>query len=80
LPKLQSMVANWGNCREIELMLLRDRLQTALKEAMKAKEAARLSTLRLINAAIKDREIAARGEADAGEVGEAEICRSWARW
>ena len=33
-------------------MLLRDRLQTALKEAMKAKEAARLSTLRLINAAI----------------------------
>ena len=35
-------------------MLLRDRLQTALKEAMKAKEADRLSTLRLINAAIKD--------------------------
>jgi uncharacterized protein YqeY len=67
------MVANWGNCREIELMLLRDRLQTALKEAMKAKEAARLSTLRLINAAIKDREIAVRGEADAGEVGEADI-------
>jgi uncharacterized protein YqeY len=42
-------------------MLLRDRLQTALKEAMKAKEADRLSTLRLINAAIKDREIAVRG-------------------
>ena len=54
-------------------MLLRDRLQTALKEAMKAKEADRLSTLRLINAAIKDREIALRGEADAGEVGEPEI-------
>ena len=54
-------------------MLLRDRLQTALKEAMKAKEADRLSTLRLINAAIKDREIAVRGEADGGEVGEAEI-------
>lgn len=54
-------------------MLLRDRLQTALKEAMKAKEAARLSTLRLINAAIKDREIAVRGEADGGEVGEPEI-------
>ena len=54
-------------------MLLRDRLQTALKEAMKAKEADRLSTLRLINAAIKDREIAIRGEADAGEVGEPEI-------
>ena len=54
-------------------MLLRDRLQTALKEAMKAKAADRLSTLRLINAAIKDREIALRGEADAGEVGEPEI-------
>ncbi len=54
-------------------MLLRDRLQTALKEAMKAKEVDRLSTLRLINAAIKDREIAVRGESDAGEVGEPEI-------
>lgn len=54
-------------------MLLRDRLQMALKEAMKSKEADRLSTLRLINAAIKDREIALRGEADAGEVGEPEI-------
>lgn len=54
-------------------MLLRERLQTALKEAMKAKEADRLSTLRLINAAIKDREIAVRGEGEAGEVGEAEI-------
>jgi uncharacterized protein len=54
-------------------MLLRDRLQTALKEAMKAREVDRLSTLRLINAAIKDREIAIRGEADAGEVGEPEI-------
>ncbi|MGL4235484.1 GatB/YqeY domain-containing protein [Tabrizicola sp.] len=54
-------------------MLLRDRLQAALKEAMKAKEADRLSTLRLINAAIKDREIAVRGEAEAVEVGEPEI-------
>ena len=55
-------------------MLLRDRLQTALKEAMKAKEADRLSTLRLINAAIKDRDIAGRGEEGAAaEVPEAEI-------
>jgi uncharacterized protein YqeY len=43
-------------------MGLRDRLQTALKDAMRAREADRLSTLRLINAAIKDRDIAARGE------------------
>ena len=41
-------------------MDLRTRLQTATKEAMKAKDAPRLSTLRLIGAAIKDREIAAR--------------------
>ena len=54
-------------------MLLRDRLQVALKDAMRAKEVDRLSTLRLINAAIKDREIALRGEADSGEVGEPEI-------
>lgn len=56
-------------------MSMRERLQAALKDAMKAKEADRLSTLRLINAAIKDRDIASRGEGSdgAGEVGEAEI-------
>lgn len=54
-------------------MLLRERLQTALKDAMKAKAADRLSTLRLINAAIKDREIAARGDGTDHEVGEADI-------
>lgn len=59
--------------KRIKLMSLREQLQTSLKEAMKAKQADRLSTLRLINAAIKDREIALRGEASDGEVGEAEI-------
>ncbi|NPD16242.1 GatB/YqeY domain-containing protein [Xinfangfangia sp. D13-10-4-6] len=43
-------------------MSLRSSLNEALKEAMKARDSARLSTLRLINAAIKDRDIAARGE------------------
>ena len=52
-------------------MTLRDQLQTALKEAMKAKAADRLSALRLINAAIKDREIALRIEG--GEVDDAAI-------
>ena len=48
-------------------MSLRDRLSISLKEAMKAKDATRLMTLRLINAAIKDRDIDARSEgADAG--------------
>ncbi|MFD2174901.1 GatB/YqeY domain-containing protein [Rhodobacter lacus] len=52
---------------------MREKLASALKEAMKAKEAARLSTLRLINAAIKDREIALRGAGDGATVGDAEI-------
>lgn len=52
---------------------MRDKLAAALKEAMKSKEAERLSTLRLINAAIKDREIALRGSGDGGVVNDAEI-------
>ena len=51
-------------------MSLRDRVNTALKEAMKEKAADRLSTLRLINAAIKDRDIAARGEGNEDGVSE----------
>jgi uncharacterized protein YqeY len=54
-------------------MTLRDRLQAALKDAMRAKEADRLSTLRLVNAAIKDREIANRTDGGEGTVAEAEI-------
>ncbi|MGR3500434.1 MAG: GatB/YqeY domain-containing protein [Limimaricola soesokkakensis] len=49
-------------------MTLRDKINASLKDAMKAKEADRLSTLRLINAAIKDRDIAARGEGEEGLV------------
>ncbi|CAN5784767.1 GatB/YqeY domain-containing protein [soil metagenome] len=60
--------------------MLRDRLTTDLKEAVKAKDATRISTLRLILAAVKDRDIAVRtgenavrtGENAAG-VGDAEI-------
>ena len=47
-------------------MELRDRIGEALKTAMREKDAARLSTLRLINAAIKDRDIAKRGEGGDG--------------
>ena len=54
-------------------MNLRDQLQTALKEAMKAKQADRLSGLRLINAAIKDRDIANRGEGGDGTIADSEI-------
>jgi uncharacterized protein YqeY len=41
-------------------MGLREQINDSVKEAMKAKDAKRLGTLRLINAAIKDRDIAAR--------------------
>ncbi|MGY6531172.1 GatB/YqeY domain-containing protein [Glycocaulis sp.] len=43
-------------------MSLRDRISEDLKSAMRAKDALRLSTLRLVQAAIKDRDIAARAE------------------
>ncbi len=51
-------------------MDLRDKITASMKAAMKAKEADRLSTLRLINAAIKDRDIAARGSGEDGIVGD----------
>ncbi|SFN57120.1 hypothetical protein SAMN04487859_10536 [Roseovarius lutimaris] len=54
-------------------MELRDRITQALKQAMKDKDAARLATLRLISAAIKDQEIAGRGVDGATCVGTPEI-------
>lgn len=54
-------------------MDLRERVSGALKQAMKDKAADRLSTLRLINAAIKDRDIAARSEGKDAGVGDDEI-------
>ena len=43
-------------------MSLRDRILEDLKDAMRAKDDTRVSTLRLIQSAIKDRDIAARAE------------------
>ncbi len=54
-------------------MAMRERLQEALKDAMRAKAADRLSTLRLINAAIKDRDIANRGDGGDGVVSDGDI-------
>lgn len=54
-------------------MDMRERVNAALKQAMKDKAVDRLSTLRLINAAIKDRDIAARGDTDSEGVGDAEV-------
>jgi hypothetical protein len=41
---------------------MRDRITASLKQAMKGEDKLRLSTLRLVNAAIKDRDIAGRAK------------------
>ena len=53
--------------------MIRSKLAAETKDAMRSKEALRLSTLRLINAAIKDRDIAARSEDNSEGVSDAEI-------
>ena len=54
-------------------MELRSRINAAMKQAMKDKSTERLSTIRLINAAIKDRDIAARTEGKENGVGDSEV-------
>jgi hypothetical protein len=54
-------------------MSLRNEISSAMKEAMKEKAQLRLSTLRLISAAIKDRDIAARSEGVEDGVDDTEI-------
>lgn len=54
-------------------MDLRTQIQAALKQAMKDKVVNRLSTLRLIHAAIKDKDIDARAAGEDEGVGEAEV-------
>ncbi|MFO7757245.1 MAG: GatB/YqeY domain-containing protein [Roseovarius sp.] len=54
-------------------MELRDRIAGALKTAMKTRDTSRLATLRLINAAIKDQEIAGRSADGVTTVGDPEI-------
>ena len=54
-------------------MALRARITDALKQSMKDKATERLSTLRLINAAIKDKDIAARAGDNSDGVPESEV-------
>lgn len=54
-------------------MPLREEITSSVKDAMKTKDAIRLSTLRLVNAAIKDRDIAARAEDRCGGIEDGEI-------
>ncbi len=53
--------------------MLRTRLNEELKTAMRAKAVRMLSTIRLILAALKDRDIAARGKANYDGISEDEI-------
>ena len=52
---------------------LRNQIMSATKDAMREKNAVRLSTLRLMNAAIKDRDIAARAADRCGGIDDSEI-------
>ncbi len=54
-------------------MGLRTKITDGIKSAMREKDSVRLSTLRLINAAVKDQDIAARAKGNADGVGEAEV-------
>ena len=52
---------------------LRERIEVALKQAMRDRDSQRLGTLRLINAAIKDQEIAARSSGEETVLGNDEV-------
>jgi uncharacterized protein YqeY len=52
---------------------MRETINSAMKQAMRDKEVLRLSTLRLVMAAIKDRDIAARVDGVDNSVNDAEI-------
>jgi hypothetical protein len=54
-------------------MALREQINDSLKEAMKAKDQKRVNTLRLVNAALKDKDIAARTETSRDLLGDDEI-------
>lgn len=53
--------------------MLRTRLSEALKDALKSKDARSTATLRLISAALKDRDIAARSKGNYDGINEDEI-------
>jgi hypothetical protein len=54
-------------------MGLREQFNEQMKEAMKAKDARRLSTLRMVNAALKDKDIANRTETSREGISDDEI-------
>jgi len=71
---LQDYCPKLGQCLGDERpMDMRSRIGAGLKEAMKSRDTARLATLRLISAAIKDKDIALRGTGDDAGVKDADV-------
>src|SRR5580658_2555495 len=58
--------------RPNEVTMLRDDMNNALKAAMKARDERRVSTLRLVNSALKNADIEARGQGK-GPIGDDEV-------
>lgn len=54
-------------------MSIREEFTTSLKEALKSKDQVAMATIRLMTAALKDRDIAARGNGQSEGIGEPEI-------
>lgn len=52
---------------------MREKINQALKTAMKAGDKAKVSTLRLITSAIKDRDLGIKGDVPAAPIGDVEI-------
>jgi uncharacterized protein YqeY len=55
--------------------MLREAFSERLKDAMRAKDASTVGTLRMVMAALKDRDIASRGGEHNGTIPEAEVLR-----
>jgi uncharacterized protein YqeY len=55
--------------------MLRQAFTDRLKQAMKAREMRTVSTIRLISAELKDRDVAARGRGNVGGIPDVEIQR-----
>jgi len=67
------MGANEGDAIPREDPMLRSRITESLKTAMKAKEPVALAAVRLIQAALKDRDIAARSKGNMNGIADDEI-------
>ena len=72
-PSCMVRALTWNGPSRTRANLMRDRINAALKTAMKDKEQLRVSTLRLICAALKEREIAQRSEDDSGQLDNAVV-------